>query len=201
MSQRRISKSLVTSLIMIVLGMSMLVYSSTDLYNLFCRVTGYGGTTVDDPDIVRAKLAELQFVEYPITVRFNADTDPNLPWDFKALENTITVNLGEERLTAYEATNNSDTPVIGTAAYNVTPHAAGPYFNKIECFCFEDQILQPGEKMHMPVSFFIDPAFLEDDALQGVKHITLSYNFFKNPDQSNANEPAQSQKAEPLKSE
>lgn len=168
---------------MLVAGMSMLVYSSTDLYNLFCRVTGYGGTTVDDPAVVRAKLAEMQFVEHPITVRFNADTDKNLPWDFHALENTITVNLGEERLTAYEAKNTSDKAVVGTAVYNVTPHAAGPYFNKIECFCFEDQILQPGETMHMPVSFFIDPAFLEDDALQGVKHITLSYNFFKKPDQ------------------
>lgn len=177
------TRNLVLSLLMIVAGMSMLVYSSVPLYNLFCRVTGYGGTTVDDPEIVRAKLAEMQLVEYPITVRFNADTDKNLPWRFEALETKITVNLGEERLTAYEAENLSDSPIIGTASYNVTPHAAGPYFNKIECFCFEDQQLTPGEVMNMPVSFFIDPAFLEDDALKGVKHITLSYNFFKKPDQ------------------
>ncbi len=177
MSQPASNRNLVMSLLAIVAGMGMLVYASVPLYNLFCRVTGYGGTTA-----VAASMDEVTEIDYPITVRFNADTDPNLPWEFKPLETKVTVNLGEERLTAYEAQNRSDKPVIGTAIYNVTPHAAGPYFSKIECFCFEDQLLKPGERMHMPVSFFIDPAFLKDEALQGVKHVTLSYTFFAKPE-------------------
>lgn len=151
----------------------MLAYASVPLYRLFCQVTGFGGTTMradtDFPGEVRAET---------IHVRFNADTDPNLPWSFTPLENEVTVHIGENRLVAFKVRNESASESRGTATYNVTPTLAGKYFNKIQCFCFEEQRLKPGEEVTMPVSFFIDPALLDDPDLKGLTNITLSYTFF-----------------------
>jgi cytochrome c oxidase assembly protein subunit 11 len=160
-------------LVGIVVGMVMLAYASVPLYQLFCQVTGFGGTT---------KRAEANFsgevATQTLHVRFNADTDPALPWRFTPLENEVTVRIGENRLVAFKAKNISGSETRGTATYNVTPNLAGKYFNKIQCFCFEEQKLHPGEEVTMPVSFFIDPAILDDPALKGLTNITLSYTFF-----------------------
>ena len=159
-------------LIAIVLGMLMLSYAAVPFYNLFCKVTGFGGTTG------RASVAPSTVSDRTITVRFNADTDPALPWKFVPLEREITMRIGENRLVAFTAQNEAATETRGTATYNVTPHLAGRYFQKIQCFCFEEQRLKPGEKVTMPVSFFIDPAILADKDLAGLTNITLSYTFF-----------------------
>lgn len=165
-------KRTVLPLVAIVLGMLMLSYAAVPFYNLFCRITGFGGTTgraTEAPSTVSARR---------ITVRFNADTDPALPWKFVPLEREVSMRIGENRLVAFTAQNESATETKGTATYNVTPHLAGRYFQKIQCFCFEEQRLKPGEKVTMPVSFFIDPAILEDKDLAGLTNITLSYTFF-----------------------
>lgn len=148
-------------------------YASVPLYTLFCKVTGFGGTPKEvaaNPGIV---------VDRTITVRFNADTAPNLPWSFRPDQKSVTVKAGEDALISYSAKNNASQPVGGTAIYNVTPTKAGKYFSKVECFCFGEQILPPGKQVHMPVSFYIDPAIAADPLLSDVKTITLSYTFFK----------------------
>lgn len=159
-------------LIAVALGMLMLSFAAVPFYNLFCKVTGFGGTTG------RATEAPLTVSDRTIHVRFNADTDPALPWKFVPLEREISMRVGENRLVAFTATNESAKETRGTATYNVTPHLAGRYFQKIQCFCFEEQRLKPGETVTMPVSFFIDPAILEDKDLAGLTNITLSYTFF-----------------------
>lgn len=169
------NRTIAFNLVAIAVGMLMLAYASVPLYRLFCAATGFGGTT---------KRAHGNFTGSPvtrtrtITVRFNADTDPKLPWKFAPLENTVTVALGENRLVAFRAENQTNTPTRGTATYNVTPFAAGKYFNKIQCFCFEEQHLAPGQSAMLPVSFFIDPAILDDPLVGDVTNITLSYTFF-----------------------
>lgn len=158
--------------IAIAIGMLMLSYAAVPFYNLFCKVTGFAGTTgraTAAPDIV---------TDHWVTVSFNADTDPRLPWKFTPVERQIRMRIGENRLVAFTATNESAEETRGTATYNVTPHLAGRYFEKIQCFCFEEQRLKPGETVTMPVSFFIDPAILEDKNLAGLTNITLSYTFF-----------------------
>ena len=166
------NKQLVITLASVAVGMLMLAYAAVPLYQLFCQVTGFGGTTM------RAAAAPLEATDRVMTVRFNADHDPNLPWKFTPLERKVQVKVGENRLIAYHAENTTDKPTRGTATYNVTPHAAGKYFNKIQCFCFQEQRLEAGEKVTMPVSFFIDPDILEDEELQDLQNITLSYTFF-----------------------
>ena len=153
-------------------GMLMLSYAAVPLYNMFCKVTGFGGT----PMI--AAQAPSVISDQDITITFNADTDPNLPWSFKPLERHVTLKIGEQRLTAFRVENESGSETRGHSVYNVTPNEAGKYFNKVECFCFEEQRLKPGEKVTMPVSFFIDPAILDDKDLAGLTNITLSYTFF-----------------------
>ena len=113
-----------------------------------------------------------------ITVRFNGDTDTKLPWKFEPIEKHVTVHIGENRLVAFRATNLSNEPTRGTATYNVTPHLAGKYFNKVQCFCFTEQRLPPHATANLPVSFFIDPAIIDDPDLRGLSNITLSYTFF-----------------------
>ncbi|PZP87296.1 MAG: cytochrome c oxidase assembly protein [Azospirillum brasilense] len=169
MHPRRVT---VLPLVAIVLGMLMLSYAAVPFYNLFCRVTGFGGTTQ------RAEQAPATIADRRITVRFNADTDPALPWKFTPLEREISIRVGENRLVAFRASNESSKPTRGTATYNVTPHLAGKYFDKIQCFCFEEQRLNPGQTVNMPVSFFIDPAILDDPELKNLTNITLSYTFF-----------------------
>jgi cytochrome c oxidase assembly protein subunit 11 len=142
------------------------------LYRLFCKTTGYGGTTQV------AKAAPAVPAEQTIKVRFNADVDPGLPWLFQPAQREVVVRLGEQHLAFFHARNRSDRPITGQAVYNVTPDKAGAYFDKIACFCFTEQVLQPGEEVDMPVSFFVDPAILNDRNTRDVKTITLSYTFF-----------------------
>ena len=165
-------RSHVTSLIGITVGMAMLAYASVPLYRLFCKVTGFGGTTQESPAFTGKILPQT------ITVRFNADTDMKLPWKFEPIEKHVAVHIGENRLVAFRATNLSNQPTRGTATYNVTPHLAGKYFNKIQCFCFTEQHLGAGATANLPVSFFIDPAIIDDPDLKGLSNITLSYTFF-----------------------
>ena len=163
---------------LVVVGMIGLSFASVPLYDLFCRVTGYGGTTR-----VAAAGSEV-IVDRQMVVRFDGTVNKALPWRFVPEVNKIRVKVGETSLAAYQATNTGDAPVVGTATFNVTPDKMGQYFNKIECFCFTEQVLLPGQTVTMPVSFFIDPAIMEDRNLADVTTVTLSYTFFKADDQS-----------------
>jgi cytochrome c oxidase assembly protein subunit 11 len=156
----------------VILGMVGLTAASVPLYRLFCAVTGYGGTTS------MAERAPAEALDRTIVVRFNADVDPKLPWGFRPAQRAMEVRIGEQNLAFYEAVNRADRPVVGSATYNVTPHQAGYYFSKIACFCFDEQTLQPGEAVEMPVSFFVDPAILDDPDARDLREITLSYTFF-----------------------
>lgn len=153
-------------------AMVALVAASVPLYDLFCRVTGYGGT----PQVSAAVSDAMS--ERSVTVRFDATVMRDLPWNFRPAQRQMTVHLGENVLAFYTAENNSDRPVAGHATFNVTPAKAGRYFNKIECFCFTEQLLLPGESKEFPVSFFVDPSISEDDDGKDVTAITLSYTFF-----------------------
>ncbi len=155
-----------------VFGMVGAAYASVPLYKLFCQVTGYGGTTQ------RAEAAPDTVIDRPVTVRFDANASGQVPWSFQPVERQITLDLGETRQTAYRVRNQSDKPVTAKATFNVTPLTAGIYFNKIQCFCFTEQTLQPGEEVDMPVVFFVDPAIVDDPDLKEVPTITLSYTFF-----------------------
>jgi cytochrome c oxidase assembly protein subunit 11 len=170
----------VAALVSIVVGMLGLTAAAVPLYRLFCQVTGYGGTTQ------RAETAPTEGLERTITVRFNADVDPDLPWSFQPAQRQIEVRIGEQSLAYYRARNRSDHPVVGQAVYNVTPFKAGPYFDKIACFCFEEQVLQPGEEVDMPVSFYVDPEILNDPSTRNMHTITLSYTFFLIEDETKA---------------
>lgn len=165
---------LAASLFSIVLGMLLLAYASVPLYRLFCSVTGYGGTTkeaITTPD--KRKISKRI-----IRVEFNADTDPTLDWNFAPSVRGLNVHVGEQTLTSFTAHNRSDHDITGRAVYNVTPFKVGKYFSKIECFCFREQRLNAGQKVDMPVSFFIDPAILDDPEMNDIETITLSYSFF-----------------------
>lgn len=170
---KKTSNKLALSIILLIVGMIMLTFASVPLYNLFCKVTGYGGTTrytAISSSYVGTKL---------IKIRFDANVDRKLPWIFKSEQNEAVIRVGENNLVFYTAENKSDEDIIGTALYNVTPHKAAIYFNKIQCFCFEEQLLKSKQKMVMPVSFFIDPAIENDINLQDVDTITLSYTFYR----------------------
>lgn len=156
----------------IIVGMLGLTAASVPLYDLFCRVTGFGGTTQVADTVPEAR------TDRTIRVSFNADRDPELPWRFQPVQRRLEVGLGENHLAFYEAENRSDRPIVGRAVYNVTPHKAGAFFAKVHCFCFEEQLLLPGERVEMPVSFFVDPAILDDLDTADVREITLSYTFF-----------------------
>ncbi len=152
------------------LGMS---FAAVPLYDMFCRVTGYGGTTQ------RAEQAPDVILDRKVTVRFVSNVDNDLPWRFKPTQPTMSVRIGETGLAFYEATNLSDQPIAGTASFNVTPFTTGGYFVKIACFCFTEQVLQPGESVQMPVTFYVDPDIMEDDEASAVNTITLSYTFHR----------------------
>lgn len=154
------------------LFMGSLTAASPTLYRIFCQVTGYGGTTQ------RADAPSQTVLDRIVTVRFDANVSPKLPWKFEPVQHTMDVKVGENALAFYRATNTSDKPVKGTAAFNVAPEAAGIYFNKIECFCFTEQTLQPGQSVEMPVSFFIDPKIVEDRDTEQLANLTLSYVFY-----------------------
>ena len=163
----------VLKLVSVVAGMGALAWASVPLYDLFCRVTGYGGTTQ------QATSAPGEILDQMVTVRFDASTGRDMPWDFKPAKRTMQVRIGETGLAFYEAHNPTDRPVTGTAAFNVTPLSAGAYFTKIDCFCFVEQTLQPGETMMMPVTFYVDPEMVRDVDTKHVTTITLSYTFYE----------------------
>jgi len=157
----------------IVVVMTSLGFASVPLYDMFCRVTGFGGTTS------RAEQGSDRVLDRTVTVRFDASTARDMPWSFKPVERTMTVRLGETALAFYEAHNPTDRPIAGTASYNVAPYAAGLFFTKIDCFCFEMQVLQPGETVLMPVTFFVDPDMVDDREAKFLHTITLSYTFYE----------------------
>lgn len=155
-----------------VIAMVGLSFASVPLYNLFCKVTGFGGTTMT------AEKAPDHIINRDLTIRFNTDTDANLPWDFKPGEKYVKTKVGQQTLVTYTAHNWSNQTSGGTAVFNVTPPKAGKYFRKIECFCFQEQILEAGKTVNMPVLFFIDPEFVNDEAMEDITTITLSYTFY-----------------------
>ena len=165
-------------LLVLIMGMGVLSYPSVPLYKLFCQVTGYGGTTqqVTSPSS--------QILERKIKIRFDANTKPTLDWNFQPVQTSMDISVGQNALAFYQAENTGKDPVVGTATFNVTPEKAGVYFNKIDCFCFVEQLLAPQEAVEMPVSFFIDPDIVNDPNLDDVTTITLSYTFFPSEDQS-----------------
>ena len=148
-------------------------FAAVPLYRVFCQVTGFGGT----PQV--AESAPATVLQRRMTVRFNADMGPALPWEFAPVRRKISIRVGEQALAFYRARNLSDRAVTGTATFNVTPLKAGQYFNKIDCFCFTEQTLAPGASADMPVTFFVDPAIADDPNLDDVTTITLSYTFFE----------------------
>jgi cytochrome c oxidase assembly protein subunit 11 len=154
-------------------GMLTLAYAASPLYDMFCRATGFGGT----PQV--AQEGERPVLSRTVNVRFDSNVDANLPWRFTPLEREVKVKLGEERLVHYRVTNLSQRPIVGTSAYNVTPETAGAWFNKLQCFCFTEQLLLPGQSMDMPVVFFVDPEMDKDRRYDNVRTVTLSYTFFE----------------------
>lgn len=172
MSKTYKNTNLAINLLLLACGMLGLAYASVPLYRIFCDITGYGGTTQT------AQSAPVQATQTPITVTFNADINEDLPWTFKPGAKKLTALIGEQILTHYTAENLTDQPITGRAIYNVTPFAAGAYFNKIECFCFTEQTLKPREKVDMPILFYIDPEILNDPDMKNISTITLSYTFF-----------------------
>ena len=153
--------------------MFSLVAFSVPIYNLFCKVTGYGGATSYSSEL------SLNIIDRKIKLRFNADVNDSLNWSFKAPQNIEQFKVGENIRVEYVATNNSSNENIGTATFNVLPEKVGPYFIKTQCFCFEKQMLKPKETTKMPVVFYIDPAIAEDPTMENIETITLSYTFFK----------------------
>jgi cytochrome c oxidase assembly protein subunit 11 len=167
-------------LVGLVAGMLGLAFAAVPLYDLFCRVTGFGGTTqIADggPSTV---------IDRPIEVRFDANVAPGLHVDFKPLQRAQMSNLGQTGLAFYRFTNKSDTAVVAMATYNVTPHKVGRYFVKLECFCFQNQVFEPGETVELPVVYFVAPELASDRETEEVRSITLSYTFFEavNPDET-----------------
>jgi len=167
------NRRLLVILAIVVSGMVGLAYASVPLYQLFCQVTGYGGTTQ-----VALAQAETVVPDHPVKVRFDANISRDLNWRFEAVDAPVTLNPGEEVVINYRATNLGDAPSTGTSTYNVTPVKAGPHFMKIDCFCFIEQTLQPGESVLMPVRFYIDPEIVADSNTSDVDEIILSYTFF-----------------------
>lgn len=150
-------------------------YASVPLYDLFCRVTGYGGTTQ------QAESGADHLGKRMVTVQFDANVARGMPWDFRPAQREMKLRTGETGIAYYRATNNTDRTVVGTATFNVTPLKVGYYFNKIDCFCFTEQVLEPGQTVDMPVQFFVDPEMEDDSNADEVKLITLSYTFFERP--------------------
>ena len=161
------------------LGMLALGFAAVPLYEVFCRVTGYGGTT---QRVAAADAASVQATGRVMSIRFDSNVNSALPWSFKPEQAVDRVSVGARDMAIYLATNNSDQPVVGTATFNVTPLLAGKYFNKVQCFCFSEQLLKPGQTMRMPVLYYVDPAILDDPETKDIKEITLSYTFYRSND-------------------
>jgi len=157
----------------VVATMFGLAYASVPFYDWFCRVTGFGGAT----DVAEA--APDTVLDETITIRFDSSLEKDMPWTFKPEVRTMEIKIGETGLAFYEAHNPTDVPVAGSASYNVTPYQAGGFFSKIDCFCFEEQVLMPGETVMMPVTFFVEPDIVDDREGQYIHTITLSYTFYE----------------------
>jgi len=168
-------------LAVVVAGMVGLSFASVPLYRLFCQVTGYGGTPKTENVAQSTSISERT-----IKVRFDANTNPKLPWRFMPQQKEVEVRLGEQVLAFYEARNLSATTTTGTATFNVTPFKAAPYFSKIDCFCFTEQSLEAGQEVPMPVQFYVDPEIFEDPGTKEVKTITLSYTFHRTDEETAA---------------
>ncbi|MCF3630010.1 cytochrome c oxidase assembly protein [Thalassospiraceae bacterium LMO-SO8] len=172
------------ALFAVVGGMVGLSYASVPLYQLFCQVTGYGGTTqVSDAG---AKTVSSAMQGRTVTIAFDANVARDLNWDFRPEQRRVTLHAGEQALAFYSAKNDESTPVTGTASFNVTPYKAGIYFTKIECFCFTEQTLQAGQQVDMPVQFYVDPEFFTDPNTKDVREIVLSYTFHRAADAASA---------------
>jgi cytochrome c oxidase assembly protein subunit 11 len=159
---------------LVALAMVGLAFASVPLYRIFCQVTGFGGTT-------RMKVgseAPGEVVGKIVNVRFDANTNSALPWEFAAEKHLERTAIGARKLAFFTAKNLSDKPVTGTATFNVTPVQAGQYFTKIQCFCFTEQTLKPGQEMRMPVVYYVDPKILDDKDASKISEITLSYTFY-----------------------
>ncbi|MFZ7092973.1 cytochrome c oxidase assembly protein [Primorskyibacter sp. 2E233] len=163
----------VLQLVGVVTFMGAMAWASVPLYSWFCAVTGYGGSTSV------AEAGSDTILDKTIKVRFDATTDRGMPWEFKPKQLEMELRIGEEGLAFYEAYNPTDHPIAGQATYNVAPFDAGNYFFKIECFCFTEQVLMPGERVEMPVVFYVDPGIVDDADAKFIKHITLSYTFYQ----------------------
>jgi len=159
-------------------------YASVPLYSLFCKATGFGGTTQVSQTV--QPVASIDTKERRITVSFDSNVDPALPWEFTPEVKNVSVKIGEPVLVKYRAINRGTESVVGTATYNVQPDKAGAYFFKTQCFCFTKQMLKPGETAEMPVEFYIDASMADDRSMDDVQNITLSYTFFRAKDQSKA---------------
>jgi cytochrome c oxidase assembly protein subunit 11 len=177
--QRRNLRVIAPCLAMIAVMLGLVAYSPT-LYRLFCGATGLGGTTqraYSDPDAISKRT---------VTVQFDSNVEPGLPWRFAPEQRAVTVHLGEQKLVYFTAENTSDQAIVGHATFNVTPLQSGIYFNKIQCFCFTEERLDPHQKVEMPVVFFVDPAFAKDPDLHSIDTITLAYTFFRSANPANA---------------
>lgn len=164
--------------VLIALAMLALGFAAVPLYRMFCQVTGFGGTTMRSA----TGIAPGEVVGKIVNVRFDANVSPSLPWRFAPEKTVARVAIGARQMAFFTATNLSNVPVTGTATFNVTPEQAGPFFTKIQCFCFTSQTLKPGETVRMPVIYYVDPAILNDKDARELNEITLSYTFF--PDKS-----------------
>lgn len=157
----------------VVFVMGALAWASVPFYSWFCSVTGFGGVTqVSD-------VGSDEILDQTLTIRFDGSLDRDMPWQFKPVVREMELRIGETALAFFEAYNPTDRPIAGSASYNVTPYSAGEFFNKIQCFCFNEQILQPGERVIMPVTFFVDPEIVTDRDGKYVHTITLSYTFYE----------------------
>ena len=163
------------------LAMLGLGFAAVPLYDLFCRVTGFAGTTqvATEAEADSAAAFAKSAGAPTISIRFDANTASDMPWEFRPRQVTDTVQIGQRDMAVFEAKNLSSVPITGTASFNVEPEQAGAYFNKIQCFCFTEQTLQPGQEVAMPVLYFVDPKALDDPNMKGVEQITLSYTFHR----------------------
>ncbi|MEI4261071.1 cytochrome c oxidase assembly protein [Roseovarius sp. D0-M9] len=170
---RKNTRKTVLQLVGVVVTMGALAWASVPFYDWFCRVTGFGGVTgvaQGDSDVI---------LDQTIKVRFDGSLERNMAWSFKPMQREMEVRIGETGLAFYEAYNPTDRPIAGQASYNVTPYEAGGFFEKIECFCFTEQVLQPGERVEMPVTFFVNPEIVDDRDAKYTHTITLSYTFYE----------------------
>jgi cytochrome c oxidase assembly protein subunit 11 len=161
------------TLVLVVGSMLALAYAAVPLYQMFCKATGFAGT----PQVVQE--GERPVLARTVTVRFDSNVDANLPWRFQPVEREVKVHLGEEKLVFFRVTNLSQRPIVGTATYNITPERMGGWFDKVQCFCFTEQLLKPGQSVDMPVTFFVDPEMDKDRRYDDIRTVTLSYTFYE----------------------